>query len=171
VAEVEVHVLDAQAQALEDPHAGSVEQQHHELGDAFEAQQHGLNLVAAEDVGQAARLAGAHHVLEPLEIGLEDVAIEKEDRRQGLALGRDGDPVVLGEVGQESVAVVAVEVARVAAVEPDVAADPGGVGLLGADRVVGDAELGAHAIHEARRASRGVLGERFDASHGSVNEA
>jgi hypothetical protein len=35
VAEVEVHVLDAQAEALEDPHAGAVEQEHDELDGAL----------------------------------------------------------------------------------------------------------------------------------------
>ncbi len=171
VAEVEVDVLDAKAQALEDPHAGAVEQQHDELRDAFESGEDGRHFFAAEDVGQAARLAGAHHVVEPLEVGLEDVAVEEENGGQGLALGRDRDPVVLGEVGQKPVEIAAVEIARVAAVKLDVAADPACVGLFGSDRVVADADFGNDPVHEAPGARRGGRGKRLNASHGGVNGA
>jgi hypothetical protein len=77
------------------------------------------------------------------------VAVEKEDCRQGLALGGDRDPVVFGDVGQKAVEVVAVEIARVAAVALDVAADPPRVGLLGSNRVVADPDLRSDAVHEA----------------------
>jgi hypothetical protein len=64
VTEIEVDVLNAEPEALEDPHAGAVEQQHDELRDAFETGEHGCHLFATEDVGQAARLAGTDHFVE-----------------------------------------------------------------------------------------------------------
>jgi hypothetical protein len=59
-----------------------------------------------------------------------------------------------GEVEEEVVEVVAVEVARVPPVKPDVAPDPGRIGFLGTDGVVADADLGPHPVHEAPGASR-----------------
>ena len=98
VPEIEVDVLDAEPEALEDPHPGAVKQQHDELRHALETGKHGCHLFAAENIRQAARLAGTDHVVEPLEVGLEDVAVEKEDCRQGLTLGGDRDSVVLDEM-------------------------------------------------------------------------
>ena len=171
VAEVEVDVLDAKPQTLEDAHAGAVEQQDHELNCALEMREHGRHLVAAEDVRQAPRLAGADHVVEPVDLDLENLTIEEKDRGQRLALGRDRDPSLDREVGKEAVEVVAVEIAWVAAVELDIAADPGGVGFLGADGVVADPDFGSDPIHETPGASRRGSGERFDVSHGGINGA
>ena len=99
------------------------------------------------------------------------MAVEEEDRRQRLALGGDGDSPHLRQIGQKSVEVVTIEVSRVAAVELDVASDPGGVCLFGADRVVADAELGSDPVHQAPGAPGGRCGEGFDLSHDGVNEA
>jgi hypothetical protein len=100
------------------------------LSGPLEVRQNLRDLGAAEDGGQAARLAGADDLVEPNEFGLEDVAVEKEDRGQRLTLSGNGDAAFLGKMGEEAVEVVAVEVARVAAVELDVAA-PSGAGGAG----------------------------------------
>jgi hypothetical protein len=144
VAEVEVEVLDSKSKALEDAHAGAVEKKDHKLGGSLEVRQNCRHLVAAEDGRQAARLAGTDHIVEPVELDLEHMAVEKEDRRKRLALGRYGHPALHGEVGEEAVEVVSVELARGPPVKLDVAADPGGVGLLGTDGVVADLDLGPH---------------------------
>jgi hypothetical protein len=59
----------------------------------------------------------------------------------------------------------------VAAVKADVTANPAPIGLLGADRVVAYAQLGANTIHQPRPLPPGGYGERLDLSHGSINEA
>ena len=55
----------------------------------------------------------------------------------------------LGKMGEEAVEVAAVEIARVAAVELNVSTNPGGIGLLGPDRVVAHSDLGPDPVHEA----------------------
>ena len=68
VAEVEVDVLDSEPEALEDAHAGAVEQQDHELGGPLEVRQNRRHLVAAEDGRQAARLASTDNFVEPSDL-------------------------------------------------------------------------------------------------------
>lgn len=106
VTELEVDVLDPEPETLEDPHAGAIEQENGELNCALEVRQNRRNLIAAQHRWQATRLPGADHVVEPLEIQLEDVAVEKQDRRQRLPLGRNRDPSIFGKMGQISVEVV-----------------------------------------------------------------
>ncbi len=163
--EVEIDVLNAETEALEDTHAGAVEQQDHELRFALQARHYRGHLVAAEDGGQAFGLTRADHVVEPVEVGLEYVAVEEEDRGQRLPLGGNGHSTLLGEMGEEAVEVVAVEVARVAMMKLHVAAYSGGISLLGADGVMANTKLGTYPVEEPLRAPRRGLREGVSGGH------
>ena len=151
VAEVEVHVLDAQAQALEDAHAGAVEQEHDQLDGALEAGEDGGDLVPGEHGGQALGLAGADQVVDPRGVELEDLAVEEEDGAEGLALGGGGDSSADGEVGEEGVDLVGGELPGVAAGEGEEAADPGEVGLFGSQGVVADPDGAPQLLEQPGR--------------------
>ena len=80
---------------------------------------------------------------------LEDVAVEKEKRAQGLGLRRGADGAFDGEVGDERVDLGLAHLHRVAlVVKEDVAPDPADVGLFGAQAVVARADRVAHAVEE-----------------------
>jgi len=100
-AESEVDILDAEPEALEDPHPSAIEQHDDELDGAFEAGKEGAHLLSAEDGGKSLRLAGADDVVDPRGIEFEDFAVEEEDGAEGLPVGRGGDVVVDGEVGDD----------------------------------------------------------------------
>ena len=86
---------------------------------------------------------------------LEDVAVEEEERRERLVLGRGGDAGMGREVREESVDLPLAHLGRMPlAVEQDEAADPGGVRLLGAEAVVAHPDRLAEAIEQTRSARR-----------------
>jgi hypothetical protein len=69
----------------------------------------GSDLVAGEHDGQAGRTLRSDDVVEPGELLFEDVAIEEENRAQGLVLGRrrdvpvdDESPVICSPRGVSS---------------------------------------------------------------------
>ena len=72
----EVHVLDA---TLENPQAGAIEQAGHEPRRALELLEHGADLLASQDDGQTLRTLRAHDALEPGQVQLEHVAVEKQE--------------------------------------------------------------------------------------------
>jgi hypothetical protein len=112
-------------------------------------------------------LDGADVIAGDYQVGGEAVP-GGEDGRQRLALGGDCDSAFLGEMGEVTVEVIAIEIPRVAAVERDVAADPGGVGLFGSEGVVTNSKLGTNPIQEApgmpgrgpRKGLRGIHGSK-----------
>ncbi len=88
---------------------------------------------------------------DPRWIELEDLAVEEEDGAQRLALGRGGNAVVDGEVGEEAVDLVGGELLWAAAGEGEEPADPAEVGLLGSDGVVADPDRAAHLFEQPGR--------------------
>lgn len=96
----EVHVLDAQTEAFAQAHAGAVEQAEDEVIDAFGMGEDGLDLVAGEDNGHAARALRPGEVVHALDRDVQHVAVEEEHGAEGDVLGVGRDVPVGGEVGE-----------------------------------------------------------------------
>ena len=105
---------------------------------------------------QPARISGGNDLVQPRQRGAEDDAIEKEQRRLGLALRGRSDLALDRQVSEKRGDLVGAEIARMtAAVEMDEAADPVDVGRLGAYRVVAQPDLVANALQQPGRARDG----------------
>ena len=115
------------------------------------------DLLARQNDGQPRRRARALDVLEPRELVLEDVAVQKQNRAFRLILRGRGDAAPDREVGQECLDVRGSELRRVAlAVIDDEAFNPVDVRLLGADAVMLEADLFAHPVEQARGPGSGT---------------
>jgi hypothetical protein len=98
---------------------------------------------------------GADNVVDPSRIAAEHVAVEEQERGQGLILRRGADAVLHRERIEELSNVDRAHRCRMAlAVEHDEASDPTDAGLLGAGTVVTDAHRIAHPVEQAPRARR-----------------
>ncbi len=76
----EVDVLDAQAAALEQAQAGAVEQRGHQPRRAVAAgASTARDLVAREHDGSRGGALGAHELVEPRQLGPEDVAVQEQE--------------------------------------------------------------------------------------------
>src|SRR5262245_9938360 len=106
----------------------------------------------------------AHHVVEPRKVEAEHVAIEEEDGRQRLVLGRRGDVCDHRERRKDESQNVGTELRRVApAARDDQPAHPADVGPLRAAAVPACTELGSQAVEQARSRAR--------FAHGALAEA
>jgi hypothetical protein len=151
LAQAEIDVLDAQADAFREAEAASVEELGHEAMGRREGVDEASDFGAAEDGGEAFGAAGANGVDGLIDGALEDVPEEEEECVECLVLGGGGDLALDGEVCEEGADVRGAEVSRVAAVmEEDEATDPTEVGDLGAEGVVFAAEDEAGLIEDAR---------------------
>jgi hypothetical protein len=127
----EIHVLGAQAAALEHAQPRSIEEAGHESGHTLEALQEHSGFVASQHHGQAWRALGAYDVVEPGKIDLQNFAIEEQECAQRLVLGGSGHAAPHSEIGQEGRDLGAPHVGRMAlVVEEDVALDPRHVGFF-----------------------------------------
>jgi len=93
----EIHVLDAEAAALEEPEPGAIEKKRHESRRAFEPAQHGPHLVPGQDDGQALRALGPDDLVHPREIDCQDLPVQEEQGAQRLVLRGRRDLPVDGE--------------------------------------------------------------------------
>jgi hypothetical protein len=101
------------------------------------------------------RALGANDVLESGEGLLEDVTIEKEERRERLILCRSGDAAVGRQMREEGVDLPLAHLRRMPlAVEEHEAPHPRGVGLLGSKAVVAHADRVAETVEQPRPAIR-----------------
>ena len=147
----EIDVLDAKAEGFGEAQPTAVEQLGHQPGGAVEEGHQAAYFFLREDGGQALGALGEGEVQGWGEFPLEDVAVEEEKGAEGLVLGRSGDVLVGGEVGEEGFNFRCAHLSRVAfVVEEDEPADPLDVGLFGAVGVVACAEGGAYAIEQLR---------------------
>jgi hypothetical protein len=101
----EIHVLDADAAALQDAEAGAVHQAGQEAVrlagvDGVHGVEQGGDLGQGEDDGDVAGAVGADGV-EVAEVDLQDVAVQGEDGRERLVLRAGGDVAMHGEMGEE----------------------------------------------------------------------
>ena len=164
LAAVEVDVLHAQLQALEQAEAGAVEERRHQPSRAGEPRQHGRHLLAAEHDGDVRRAPRANQTVEPRQLHAEHVPVEEQQRTERLVLGRRAHPAILGQVREEAGHLLGSERRRVTlVVKQNVPPDPEDVGLLGAAAHVPQSHRGPHPVEEAGgpRAVRGRrLGDR-----------
>ena len=149
LAPLKVHIFDAQADALHKPETAAIEQFSHHLVCARHAFDDLARFGAGEDDGQAGGLFGADGVERRVELDLEHLAVEKEQRAEGLILRGGGDVAFYGQVGEEGFHFDTAHVFGMAlVVEEDVARDPIGVGLLGAIGIVFEPQRIAHLIEK-----------------------
>jgi len=151
----EVRILHPQAQVLEQPKPGSVEEPRHELARALEPREHGAHLFGCEHDREPARLLRAHEVVELRGVASENPPVQEHERVERLVLRRRRDAFRHGEVVQEVANLGAAKLPRVPLpVEQDEAPDPVHIGLLGAEAVVPHPDRRSNLVEKPRRAQR-----------------
>jgi len=96
----EVHVLDPQPAALEQPEAGFVHEGAPEGRRAAQATEHRLHLVAREDQRNAHRTLGPGHLFQALDRTPQHVSVEERQRTEGLVLRGGADVGTDRQVGE-----------------------------------------------------------------------
>ena len=148
---LEVDVLDAEPQPLQEAHAGAVQEPADQVRSPLHAGEQAPDLVPAQHDRQPRGPARAHEALEPGDAHAEHVLVEEQQPGERLVLGRGGHVAFGGEVREEGVDLDVAHVLRVTlAVEEDEAPDPAHVGLLGPVRVVPCPQRRADAVEQAR---------------------
>ncbi len=158
----EVDVFGPQAQGFEQAQAGAVEQRRDQEIGAGEALQDLAHFGAAQDDWQALGGFGARDVLQPAELMLEDFAVQKQQRAEGLRLGAGAHLPVNRKGGQEAGDLLLAHLVGVAAVvKQDVPADPALVRFLGPPAVMSCAQFRADPFEQPgfRTAAAGPLGD------------
>lgn len=147
----EIDVLDPQPRAFQEAEPRAVQERPHEpwrTGQVIEDPGH---LGAGEDDRKPGRPPGSHQAVEPFELDPQHLAVEKQDRAQGLVLGRRADVPLDGEMREKGGGLRLGQLPGMAhPVEPDVAADPSDVRLLGTGTVPVKPDGGAHPREESR---------------------
>jgi hypothetical protein len=158
LAQAEVDVFDAQADALRDAQAAAVEELCREAMGWGEGVDEAGCLRPAEDRREVFGAVGADGVDGFVEGLLEDGAEEEEEGVERLILSRCRDLAIDGEVSEEGPDVGSSEVPREAAmVEHDEAADPAQVADFGTEGVVLTAEDEAGLVEDS--GAEGVHGD------------
>ena len=152
-----VDILDAQAHCLHQPHASAIKQLRQHSGDAiFHLGQHPGYLGLGHDRWNA-RLAGRPiDAIEPRKIDGQDLAVQKQNRAQGLVVGRGRHMALGSQHGQESLDAFCVDVARMPHLPAVVVTRPANekshpiqIHLLGREAIVHVANPLAHLVQQA----------------------
>ena len=144
-----VQVLHAQTEGLRQAQAVAVEQLRQQLMDAGELGDNAVHFFFGEHGRQIVRLAGPHCLDGVSQLLMQDVAVEEEERGEGLVWGGGGDMPCGRQVGEKGRHLGAAELTRMAmAVVVNEALDPVQGGLLGADGIVFAADRIPHDIEE-----------------------
>jgi hypothetical protein len=147
---VEVDVFDAEGDTFGESESGAVEEACHQEFGTVEVGEDLADLRGREDDGETFRADGVGEGADIAEIAEEDVAVEEDDRIEGLVLGGGGDLESFGEVGEEVMDVGGGEVRGVLGfVEEDKAFDPVGIGLDGTGAEVAEGGGGAELVEES----------------------
>jgi hypothetical protein len=147
--EVEIDILDAEAEAFHEAEAGAVKEFGEELVGAGHGCKEAVGFIARHDDGQAGGAFGADELIHPLERLMEDFVVKKDNGVESLVLGGGGDFLVNGEVGKEGLNLGSTHFAWMPfLMEEDEAFDPEDVDLFGAEGVVFDAEDFADLVEE-----------------------
>ena len=167
----EVDILNSQTTALEEAQAGAIEQRRHEPLCAVELADDGAHLVAAENDREVSRPLGPDDVIEPGQILMQNVPVEKQKSAERLVLGRGGDPALDRQGAQKPRDLSGTHLGGMAlAVEEDVAADPADVRLLGAATAVAKADGLAHAVEKPWRTGAGFAHEEAGARRSGITD-
>src|SRR5262249_41586762 len=89
----EVDVLDSQAATFQESKARPVEQERDHARHAIQTLEKRADFIACEDGRQVVRAFGSDQTLEPWQFDSEDLAIEEEQRIEGLVLRGRRDAV------------------------------------------------------------------------------
>ena len=158
----EVNVLDAQAQALEQTHAGAVEQTRDQgkrhavrrrlrLRLRIQLRQHGRHLAGREHHRQALVGTRAPDLAHPRQLLAQHLLVQEEQRRQGLLVRGRCDLALGGQPGEKGLDFGLRQLGRVAQiVKANESTHPVHVGLFGAQAVVHVADLLAQEVEQAR---------------------
>ena len=131
----EVDVFDAQADALEQAHAGAVEQAAEQACDTAlaHAREQRLHFDMREHDGDALLRHRAAELAQPRHVDADHLAVEKEQRAQRLAMRRRRDAALVGEHDEKVLHLRRPELARMTAARPaHEASHPIDIGFLGA---------------------------------------
>src|SRR5581483_5037415 len=97
----EVYVFDPQPQTLQQPQPGAVQQVTHEPVHALQRVEQRFHLVLSQHDRETSWLLGAHDVVEPTNLSLQHVTIEKKNGVELLVLRRGADVALDGERGEK----------------------------------------------------------------------
>jgi len=143
-----IHILDGQADAFHPAQAGAVEQLGHEFESAAEMLQQGEDFLAGEDRGQALWAFGGGKE-DGFDLFVKDLPVQEKDSAQGLVLGGGGDVSFLGQVSEEGADLWGAHLSRMAfIVEQDETPHPIHIGLLGAVRIMFEAQFFAQLVEK-----------------------
>jgi hypothetical protein len=152
LAAAEVHVLDSQPAALEQPHAGPVEQQHHEARHAVHLGQNRGDLFACENDWQPRGPLGTYETIQPWQLRAQNFPVQEEQGGKRLVLRRRTDLLLGRQMRQEARHFGFTKIAWMSlAVEVNVAAYPSDIRLLGPHAVMAQPESVAHSIDQFGR--------------------
>jgi hypothetical protein len=146
----EIQVFDAQPTAFENTQPRSVHQRSHERGGPRHAVEDGVDFAARQHQWQTGWAFSARK-LQLVELAAQNVAVQEQERRKRLALGRGTDFASGRQVRHECGNLGFAHAVWVAFVEKeDKAFDPGNVGFFGAGAVVPRANLVPNSVKESR---------------------
>ena len=93
--------IDSQPAAFQESKARPIEQERHHTGHAVQTLEDRADFVTREHGRQMLWAFGPDHVIEPWQLNAEDLAIEEEQRVEGVVLGGRRDAVTNRERRQE----------------------------------------------------------------------
>jgi len=147
---IDIEIADAQAQRLNEPQAGAIEQPDDKLrgGGAGQRVEQAPNLVAGEDGGHPLlRLFCPDAVEGARELFLKHRPVEEQERAEDLRLRRGRHVLIHSQVGKKRFDFGDIHGLRMAfIVETDETGDPADVGLLRVKGVLPDAQRLTHPI-------------------------
>jgi hypothetical protein len=152
LARLEVDVLHAQRESLEQAQSRPIEQSRYQPLHARELREQRAHLLTREHDRQPQRRVRANRARDVADVELQHLAIQEHERAERLILRRRRDAPFDGKVRQEAPNRVPSELARVTlAVIEHIPADPANVGLDRTRTAMTDAKCIAHAIEKPRR--------------------
>src|SRR5713101_6904167 len=147
----EIEILHAQRQSLQQPQSRSVQQQRDQVRHTRDVLQHRPYLVDGQDHRNAQGTLRTHQIIEPWQWIVENHAVEKEQRAQGLILRCRTYPALHREVGQELIDLRTTHRRRVPlSMKDNKAPYPQDVCLLGPRTEMTNTRGGTHAIEKLR---------------------
>jgi hypothetical protein len=146
----EVHVLDAQADALQQAQAAAIEQPRQEGVPTRHGGGQPPDCRLGEHGGRPRPAFAAGRGDLALEGRVQDIPVDNHQGVQGLPRGGGRHPALGGQVRENALHLLCPEPVRMglAAEVTDVAPDPAAIGLLGAVRIAIIAEHLAHLVHQ-----------------------
>ena len=152
LAPLEVDVFHAQPQALQQAHAGAIEQRGHQPHRPVQLVQQRAHLSLRQHHRQPARGLGAHHLVQPRQLQRQHHPVQEQQCRLRLVLRRRRHIALHRQVRQERRHLGGPQVLRMAfAMEQDEPARPIRIGIFGANGIVPQADRPAQPVEQARR--------------------